>query len=411
VSFRGYLIIVLCMLGVGAVAQSPAEYNNRGIEAYDAGNFDFAITWFERALTQAPENATVRRNLCNARQGAADVLAQSGDFASAVTHLERAIAADPANPSPLVQMGAYYLRLDMVSQAIRRLEEAIELKPGHLDAHELLGEAYYRDNDLPWARAQWEYVLRMDPKRPGLRERYDKAFREESIESGFKKTDSSHFRLTGPKDLPHHVRNRIIRLLEDAYREIGRKFGGVYPPGPIQVILYGADQFSEATQLDDHVGAVYDGKIRAPMTDKDGQWLPEDELRRRLAHEYVHVVVRFLAGENVPWWLNEGLAETFSGDFTPAMAETLRAARAAGALFSLAELAPSQLRARNPEALRIAYLQAHLTVRHLWDRFGQRRLRDMMSALASGTPAEQALRENYRRTYDTLLREVLEQIN
>ncbi len=402
--------VVLLMCSV-AVAQSPADYNNRGIEAYEAGSYEEAVTWFERALDLTPENDVVRRNLCNARQGIADQLARAGDFAAAAANLERAIAADPENPSPLVQMGVYYLRLDMVPEAIRRLEEAIELKPGHLDAHEFLGEAYYRDNDLPSARAQWDYVLGIEPNRPGLRERYEKAFREESIEAEFKKTNSSHFKLSAPREIPYHVRNRVMRLLEEAYREIGRKFGGEYPPGPIQVILYDADQFNEATQMDEHVGAVYDGKIRAPMTGKDGQWLPDEELQRRLTHEYVHVVARFLAGENIPWWLNEGLAETFSDELGADKVEMLRNARAAGALYTLAELEPSQLKARSPETLRIAYLQAHLTVRHLWDRFGQRRLRDMMSALASGVPPEQALRENYRRTYDTLLREVLEQVN
>ena len=400
--------VLMAFSAAGGWAESAVEYNNLGIEAYNGNRYDEAINWFERALSLSPENGTVRRNLCNARQGAADSLAKAGDFDAASRHLERAIQADPENPSPLVQLGAYYLRLDMVPEAVRRLEEAIELKPGYLDAHELLGEAYYRDNDIPWARQQWDYVLKMDPNRPGLKDRYEKAFREQAVEEGFKKSDSSHFKLSAPQDLAYSVRNRVLRMLEEAYREIGRKFGGIYPPGPIQVILYGAEQFTEATQLDDHVGAVYDGKIRAPVTDKSGEWLPDDELKRRLSHEFVHVVVRFLGGANVPWWLNEGLAEAFSSELTPGELDLFRAAGAQGGLYALRQLEPSQLGALSPDALRLAYVQSHATVDFLWNKFGQRRLRELLSDLTAGVAPEDALRNNYRRTYETLQAEVAE---
>lgn len=407
---RWTLAVLLAFVSVGAGAESAVEYNNLGIEAYNGGRYDEAITWFERAVSAGPENGTARRNLCNARQGAADGLAKNGDFDAASRHLERAIASDPENPSPLVQLGAYYLRLDMVSEAILRLEEAIQLKPGYLDAHELLGEAYYRENDIPWARQQWDYVLKLDPNRPGLKDRYQKAFREESVEADFKKSDSSHFKLSGPKDLAYSVRNKVLRMLEEAYREIGRRFGGVYPPGPIQVILYGSEQFTEATQLQDHVGAVYDGKIRAPITDKGGQWLPDEELKRRLTHEFVHVVVRFLGGANVPWWLNEGLAEAFSGEVTADELALLRAARDQGGLYSLKQLEPSQLQALSPDALRLAYVQSHATVDFLWNKFGQRRLRELLSDITSGVAPEESLRSNYRRTYETLYGEVMESV-
>jgi tetratricopeptide (TPR) repeat protein len=401
-------VAAVTMLAAAAYAYTAVDYNRLGIEAYNGKSYNEAIRHFELALESAPENDTLRRNLCNARQGAADELAKGADFAAAVQHLERAIRVDPGNPSPLVQLGAYYLRLDMVGEAIYRLEEAIELKPGFLDAHELLGEAYYRDNDLPWARRQWEYVLEMDPSRAGLRERYEKAFREESVETGFEKSGSSHFRLSGPKDLPYQVRNRVLRMLENAYRDIGRKLGGVYPPGPIQVILYEDYQFEKATQLAEHVGAVYDGKIRCPVSDSTGTFLPEEELERRLTHEYVHVVVRFIAGENVPWWLNEGLAEALSTPITPGQAQMINMAFHEGRTFPLHALETSQLEKLSPDQLRIAYLQGRVTVEYLLQTGGQRRMSDYLTSLATGEPPEQALNATFRRTYDLLQREVAE---
>ncbi|MBI2432458.1 MAG: hypothetical protein HYV26_06265 [Candidatus Hydrogenedentes bacterium] len=389
------------------MAETAADFNNLGIKAYDAKQFVDAIVNFERAYEGAPDSEVVRGNLCNAHQAAAnELVAKANDFAAAAKHLEQAIGIDPKNPSPLVQLGAYYLRLDMIPDAIFRLEEAVELSPTNLDAHELLGQAYYEDNDLPSARAQWDYVLEMDQGRESLRKQYEKAFREESVEQDFHRSDSRHFRMSYPKGMTRQVQARILTFLERAYMNIGRKFGGVYPPGQVQVIAYSAEQFTEATQLESHVGALYDGKIRVPLTDGSGEDLAPDEMERRLMHEYTHVVVRFIAGEHVPWWLNEGLAETFSNELSEKDTTVLQRAYAEELDFSLSEIESSQLGVLSPEALGLAYAQAHATTNLLWTRFGQHRLGQLLSDLAVGTTAEEALRRNYKRTYLALEQEV-----
>lgn len=390
----------------GGAAASPGQYNDAGIAAYNAGRWKEAIAHFERAYNLVPDNGTVRRNLCNAHQAIANEFAGNADFPAAVRHLELAVGIDPENPSPLLQLGVYYLRLEMVPEAILRLEEAIELAPGMLDAHEFLGQAYYLDNDIPSARAQWEYVLEVEPDREGLRERYEKAAREENVEQGFHRSSSRHFRISYPREVPTHMRGELLQMLERAYLDVGRRLGGVYPPGPIQVIVYQEDQFSEATQLDSHVGAVYDGKIRIPVTER-GELIDPDELRRRLTHEYVHVAVRFLGGPGVPWWLNEGLAETLSRDgITPEQQELLRRAHGDGVQFSLRRMEASQLKTLNPDVLRLAYTKSQAAVHLLWHRFGQRKMVAMLTDIAAGAAPEEALRTHYRRTYETLEQEV-----
>ncbi len=405
-----YSLIVMGLAAWTALAaevpQDPVECNNLGIQAYNAGRFEESLKWFERAYRDARDNEVVRRNLCNARQALANELAKNNNLSDAVKQLNQAIGIDPENPAPLIQLGAYCLRMDRVSDAIFRLEEAIELKPGELDAHELLGEAYYRDNDIPSARVQWDYVLQMDPNRKELKERYDKAFREESVETDFNRAGSRHFKISYPKGMTYPLRARVLNILEGAYWDIGRKLGGIYPPPPIQVIIYDATQFSEATQMDANIGAVYDGKIRAPMTDDSGQSLVEEELKRRLVHEYVHVVIRHRCEDKVPWWLNEGLAETLSREMDAGETEILRKAYAGGVNFHLAALEAHQLKALGPQALRLAYAQSHATVTLLWNRFGQSRMQPFLGDIAAGIAPEEALRRNYRKTYLKLEEEV-----
>lgn len=402
------LCLALSLLAtVAARAQSAADYNADGVSLYNAGRWDEAIQSFASAYNLAPENETVRRNLCNAYQAQANTLARSGDFTTAIDLLRLAISIEPENPSPLAQLGSYYLRVDMVSDAIYRLEESVELDPSSIDVQELLGDAYYKNNDLAAALAQWELVLEMNPNRTGLSEKLDKAYREEAVEFNFRQTQSAHFRVSFAPGTNGGDLSRVLQILERAYRDIGRKFGGAYPPTPIQVILYTGDDFARATLLGEHVGAVYDGKIRVPIADRSGQIIAPDELWRRLYHEYTHVVIRFWAGDNVPWWLNEGLAETFSNDVSSSDSALLYDAYQAGLLFPLGDMEESQLKRLDADSLYLAYRQAHATASFLWNRYGHRGIAGMMEQLAQGASGEDALITTCRLNYATLEREVV----
>lgn len=401
-------IFVAHVLCGAHAAETAGEFNAEGVEHYQAEHWSDAVAAFESAYRLEPGNETIRRNLCNAYHALAVALAKGGDFQTAVDRLQNAISLEPGNPIPLIQLGVCYLRLGLVSEAVFRLEEAVDLDPENVDAQELLGQAYYADNDAPAALAQWRYVLELQPGRPGIEERIAKAAREDSVERNFSKTFSRHFRVSYGRGASGGDLRFVLSSLELAYRNIGRQLGGVYPPTPIEVILYTADDFSRATLLGEHVGAVYDsGKIRVPINDKTGRTLGQDELQRRLWHEYVHAVVRFWAGDNVPWWLNEGLAETLSrGPVDLQGTELLRLARRDGVLFGLADLEDDQLEKLDRDALQLAYVQAHTTVHYLWARFGVQSLAAYMNALAQGTAPEEALVQAYRRQYDVVQKDV-----
>jgi len=400
-------IALACIL-IGSAVAAPAvnakvgELNTKGVDHYHAKRWDAAIAAFREAYRLAPDHAAISANLSNALQAKANVLYEASDVASAVAHLEEALRVTPDASRLHLHLGACYLRLDRVADAIRHIETAVEREPGVPEAHDLLGQAYYRDGDAASALAQWEWVIEVKPDRPGLAERIEKARREADVEATYNRRDSRHFQVSYAPDTSYADMRRALTILERAYTEVGRRFGGVYPPGPIQVRVYTADDFSRVTLLGEHVGAVYDGAIRLPLSDKTGQVLDEAELKRRLYHEYTHVVVRHIVGDDVPWWLNEGLAETVSTELMPRDVERLEQAYRSDAAFSIAELQEHQLLRLPPESLQIAYLQAHAAVRHLHARYGQTRLNQLLTALANGTAHDAALRQAYRRTYAQL---------
>jgi len=158
--------------------------------------------------------------------------------------------------------------------------------------------------------------------------------------------------------------------------------------------------------LAEHVGAVYDGKIRVPVVDKQGTVIDDEELRRRLYHEYVHVIVRLIADDNVPWWLNEGLAQLFSQEFTEQERQMVLHARDKNALYKLSDLEANQLQTLDADAIRLAYAQSHATVVYMYQRFGKRRLQQLMADLGAGIPTADSMEYRYRRDYATLEREV-----
>lgn len=402
------VLVLLFAFAAGAqkTGVSSSDYNAEGVELYNNEEWAEAVSAFEAAYELDPAHDTIRRNLSNAYMAYANALAGAKDFAGAIDLLESAIGVSPTNPRPLVQLGAYYLRSSLVPEAIFRLEEAVEIAPNDVDAHDLLAQAYYEDNDIPSALEHWDWVQLQDPNRKGLADRIEKARRELSVEQDFRRTDSQHFVINyEPGAESFKVRNLSL-ILERAYRDIGQELGGVYPPAPIQVNLYTAKSFSEATLMEGHVGGLYDGKIRLPVTGVGGNEYGEEELRRRLYHEYVHVAVRHLLDDNTPWWLNEGLAETLSGDLSTQHVEMLKQAREDNILYYLWDLEGSQLTRLNPDSLNLAYRQSHFTVNYLRSKFGKYKLNLFLQSLAEGMSPEDALKKHYYRNYETLHREI-----
>lgn len=408
---RRILIAAFILLAVtNAHAQNAAEINAEGIAHYQGKDYNSAITSFSKAFNIAPDNATIRANLCNAYRAGAQELAEFSDLGGAARMLEKAININPKNADAFIHLGWCYLQLDQVSDAIFRLEEATELAPDNVTALELLGDAYYKDNDLPSAVSLWQWVIDLAPGDERVLGKLEKANREFSVEEKFRRHSSRNFEMSYPPDTSGRDMSRVLTILEGAYRSVGLKFKRTFPPGPIQVIIYSAEDFLNATQLGEHIGGVYDGKIRVPIKDKSGALLKDDELKRRLVHEYVHVVVRHIAGDKAPWWLNEGLAQMISEDFSPRDKRMLRDAFDAQKLFSLEEISGTQLDGLEPHQIALAYCQAHFTVQHMRDRFGQNRLVDFLIDLGGGGELQDELWRYYRRTFKTMQTELNQKI-
>ena len=206
---------------------------------------------------------------------------KAGDHQAARDSFEKALRYidDDAVAHFGLGVACFYLQDDRAAE--RELMKAAEIDPKKPAAYEFLGELFYREDDLETAAMYWEKAVELNPSAKGLRARLDRIRKEHGTEKEFNRDVTIHFlvKYDGRENI--EAGRVILRILEDAYGEIGRALS-YYPDQEIQVILYSQRQFREVTDAPGWSGGIYDGKIRIPIGGIDRE---TPGLRRLLYHE------------------------------------------------------------------------------------------------------------------------------
>jgi len=246
------------------------------------------------------------------------------------------------------------------------------------------------------------------PEREVLGSLLDRWRRSVRAERDFERLLSEHFEIAFDLDR-NEVREEIgyVRdLLEDAYLELGECFGH-FPveagQARIRVVLYTRAEFDEVTGLGDWAGGAFDGAIRAPVKDLASE-LPR--IARVLRHELLHAFVAVVGGDDVPGWLNEGLAQLLESKGDSARAFDV--ARARGSLqrvplFPLAALQDGLAGWTDTQKIERAYAQALALVAHVEAHYGERVLFEMVTSCRAGEAPEQSFRRRVGLELETVL--------
>ena len=121
-------------------------------------------------------------------------------------------------------MGSAYLQLNKNTEAADALNSAAALDPNLVEAYHLLADIYYKNDDVAKAVPYWEKVLSIDPSDQKARYFLSKANREKDTNEKFTKELTSHFTIRFEGQEEREVGRIVLSILEDAYREIGRRF-------------------------------------------------------------------------------------------------------------------------------------------------------------------------------------------
>lgn len=338
-----------------------------------------------------------------------------GGSALSVKAFKRAVALDPDNPLPSLNLTQAYWELRDPAMSAQFLNRVIRLNPADPFPHLALAELLLGKGDktsamahLDLAQPQTQYDPHLQSYRNTLVAKVrimptsnppapSTTTREEQPQKPVIPRDVAHFvvQFDGPEDQATWL--RIRAMLEYAYDEIPPKFG-IMPARPIKVVLHTGQKFSGPAGIPDWADRLFDhasGSINIPT---QGALDDLALFSRVVRHQFVHALFHEQAdiGASLPAWLVEGLAIHLTEDPWPGMEESRQQNLP---FIPLASLHGSWAQLPTTSAP-IAYLSATVAVQHLLDRYSLYTVRQLMKVLMTGQPLETAMQQKLSLSYE-----------
>ena len=317
-------------------------WNNLGIEQEKLEGTKGSLKTFKKAASLDPKNPTIQLNLAHAYWEQRDP-AMSQDF------LERLIALAPQEPFPHLALAELLHERGRLSEAARHLDQAAER-------------------------------LARDPSMQSyLQTVTSKMRRTDEMDSRLSSRDGAHFTVKYDGETDQATWTVVLDVLEEAYREIGQKFGH-FPAKTIVVVLHPRATFQGATGSPAWADGLFDpvlGRIHVPT---QGALADRAWLKRVLRHEFVHALLHDQQGLNhhaIPTWLNEGLAMQLSSDHWEDV-DQLHEQQLS--IIPLTALEGSWGEFPS-EAASVAYLEAESAAGYLINRYGMHQVQQLLARL------------------------------
>ena len=336
-------------------------WNNLGIQLEKAGGTAASVYAFKKASSFDANSPTIQLNLAHAYWELRDPT-MTQDF------LEKLAALAPDEPFPHLALANLFHERDQLGEAARHLDQATA-----------------RAGKDP---AVQSYLQTVTAKVRGT----------EKSEARLTSRDSAHFTVKFDGDADQATWTAVLEILEEAYREIGQKFG-YFPSKAIVVVLHAKSTFQSATGSPVWADGLFDpvlGRIQVPAQDAlaDRAWLT-----RVLRHEFVHALLHDQldpTGSVVPTWLSEGLAMELSGDRWSDLDQIMKQE------FTLIPLPALEgaWGGLSSDAATLAYLEANSAVHYLIDRFGMPRVQELLAHLKARQALPAAMQSQLSLSYE-----------
>ncbi len=373
-----------------AYEQNALQKNQAAVELLNQQQFEQALGLLLEADNEVAGNPVIRKNIAVGYLGAGQQQIHAGDYARAAELLQEGKAFAAEVSLIWLLRGIALMRNGTFAEAESELNEAWAMRGDEPLVLQQLGRLYYETDRMVEAIDIWQRALSLDPGNEPLAAQLEKAQRELKVEKELDRNYSGHFILSYAENRKADIGGEILDALEEAYTWAGAKLGH-HPERQTQVILYTQRQFRGLTGSPDWAAGLYDGKIRLSI---GGLTRVGDHVEALLAHEYMHVVVREMAGNQVPFWLNEGLAEVAAREQDSPALSQLAAALAGEALFELEEL-EGAFRRIETKRVKLAYEQSYSFVSYLIDRFGWYQMTELLPLFKGGLTSSEALKQVY----------------
>ncbi len=358
----------------------------------------------EAASAHRADDPALQRALAIATNNYGLELATAGQLDRAIHHLRRAVQVDTSLVAAhhnlaqvLSQRAAQLMAARRLREAQGLIEEALQHDEERAELWALLGQVHYESQRLALAEQAWRRALTLNPTLREIERRLAQVTKERPVEQTFRTLPQAQFDIRSAEALPLRADEVVREVLLEAYQTVGQEFGH-YPSQRLVVLLYTPEQFRELRQAPEWMVAQYDGKLRVPLVDN-----PRSAYFRSIVwHEFTHAIVHELSHGQCPVWLNEGLAEFEGTKQTGRSFARVQQANQHGELLSLADLQGHFTDLTDPQRIALAYEQSLSIVTYLMDTYGAWRLKRLLKRMGEGTPADEALMQEFRLTRSRL---------
>jgi tetratricopeptide (TPR) repeat protein len=336
-------------------------WNNLGIEQEKLEGTKGSLKALKKAASLDPKNPVILLNLAHAYWEQRDP-AMNQDF------LERLIALAPQDPFPHAALADWLQEHGRLGEAARHLDQAAE-----------------RASSDPSTQSYLRTVT-------------SKVQRTDQMESRLTSRDGAHFIVKYDGDTDHDTWTVVLDILEEAYREIGQKFGH-FPSKPVVVVLHPNASFQTNTGSPAWADGLYDPVLNRIHLPTQGALTDRAWLKRVLRHEFTHALLRDQQGINhnsLPAWLNEGLAMQLSSDHWPDV-EQLRRHDVSVIPLTALEGNWGEL---SSDAASVAYLESDSATRYLINRYGMHEVQRLLVRLKKKQSLAAAIQDQLSLSYD-----------
>ena len=164
-----------------ALQTAPADaevWYDLGRTKYNENRFEEAIDAFQRCLKLDAANLRAEYNLGLAYQGLGHMEEAAAAFRNAIARQEHKLNQDA---EPFIDLGSLLLDENRAHDALPYLGQAVEISPRAFRAHEQLGRAYARLDQMEKAQAEFEKAVELAPLNPRLHYVLGQVYRKEGL--------------------------------------------------------------------------------------------------------------------------------------------------------------------------------------------------------------------------------------
>jgi tetratricopeptide (TPR) repeat protein len=353
-------------------AQAEAvALNSEALKLVEAKKFDEAFVAIEKARKLAPSDDVITRNAARILTRRAQAGFEAGTLEAAEADLNRALEIAPKETMTRITLAMLFRSRGEPDRARREVQRALADEPGSAAAFEELGRVAYEEEDLTAALQALDTALKLDPSRAAAIQSFrDKVEREAKIETTCKPVVRGQFIVKFDDQKFRDVGEVVLGFLDAAEAQARRTLGHV-PSRNVTVILYSREDFTATTGAHGWAGGLFDGKIRLPVRNFEQT---RDSIKRTIAHEYTHLVVRDLT-RKCPIWLNEGLAQLAEEKSLAAARETVRGQKEPK---RFSTMPASWMSIQDPKVVAELYAESLLFTRYLVEKLSYQAIKDLL---------------------------------